>query len=44
MQNIVMLKITYSFDGLHEEFEGFGFGEGDFFVLVVEQVPIFCVF
>lgn len=38
-----MLKVTYSLHGLHEEFEGLSFGEGDFLVLIVEEVAIFRV-
>lgn len=43
MQYIMMLKVTYSLYGLHEEFEGLSFGEGDFLVLIVEEVAIFRV-
>ena len=36
MEYIILVQITDTLEGLHEEFESLAFGEGNFFVLIVE--------
>ena len=40
MKYIILVQVTDTLNRLHEKFERFAFGKGDFFVLVVKQVPI----
>ena len=43
MKYIILVQITDTLNSLHEEFESFTFGEGYFFILVVEEIAIFGV-
>jgi len=42
VDDVILVHVADSLEGLAEKPEGFGFCEGGFGVLVVEKIPIFC--